>query len=451
MKRYIINGNVCLQSKVKKVDIEINNNVISNIGVNIEKVEGAEIIDAKGLTVIPGIIDFHTHLEEKGQLFNQIDTYSSGSKLAILNGITTINAFIVQNFNQSLAQAITSVAAQAENNTYCDYRWHLTPTRFSDINFSDISRWIDKGFKTFKFYTTYKTANLYLSYDRINEIIRRLKKYEPQIIIHCEDETIMNQMYIKHDFHDLSNYTKIHSEEAELTAIEKIIQLCKSIQTPIHIAHVSSSDAIGQIELAKRDCPITCETTPHYIFLNENRLQKDNKAHYFLTPPLRSEECRNYMEIKTSMGYPEILCSNHKAYSDDIYKSFVNDYRSMPSGMPSLGVLFPLFYDLLVKKHEWDLPKLMKKLSFNPANMAQIYPKKGTIAVGSDADLVIFDPNGKPRTVTSSLAKQYNAWSDFTTNVEIKEVLLRGTTVVKNGKLVNEDKRIGQALCDTNI
>ena len=157
------------------------------------------------------------------------------------------------------------------------------------------------------------------------------------------------------------------------------------------------------------------------------------------------------MEIKTSMGYPEILCSNHKAYSDDIYKSFVNDYRSMPSGMPSLGVLFPLFYDLLVKKHEWDLPKLMKKLSFNPANMAQIYPKKGTIAVGSDADLVIFDPNGKPRTVTSSLAKQYNAWSDFTTNVEIKEVLLRGTTVVKNGKLVNEDKRIGQALCDTNI
>ena len=269
MKRYIINGNVCLQSKVKKVDIEINNNVISNIGVNIEKVEGAEIIDAKGLTVIPGIIDFHTHLEEKGQLFNQIDTYSSGSKLAILNGITTINAFIVQNFNQSLAQAITSVAAQAENNTYCDYRWHLTPTRFSDINFSDISRWIDKGIKTFKFYTTYKTANLYLSYDRINEIIRRLKKYEPQIIIHCEDETIMNQMYIKHDFHDLSNYTKIHSEEAELTAIEKIIQLCKSIQTPIHI-DMSSSDAIDR--LTARDC--LCETTPHYIFHNENRLQR---------------------------------------------------------------------------------------------------------------------------------------------------------------------------------
>jgi dihydropyrimidinase len=446
MIRYIINGTVCLEHELKKCDIEITDGIITAIGEKLPKIPEGELIDASGLYVIPGIVDFHTHIQEKGLHFNQSETYRSGSKLAILNGITTINAFIVQNFNQSLAQAITSTAELAENNCYCDYRWHLTPTRFSDINYTDIGRWVDKGFGTYKFYTTYKQQNLYLTYERISEIIRRLKKYEPQFIIHAEDETIMNQVHISNDFRNFMNFARIHNEESELTAVEKIIKICKSTQTQIHMAHVSSSDAFGQIELAKRDCAITCETTPHYVFFNDQKLLEGDRANYFITPPLRNEECRHLMEVKTSMGYPEVICSNHKAFSDSDYQN-KDDYRNVPSGMPGMGALFPMFYDLLVGKYKWELPKLMSRLAINPAMLAKIYPKKGVIAVGSDADIVLFNPNGTQKQIMSSFEQSFNIWHEFQTKVEIKEVLLRGQSVVKNGQLLNEDQCKGKPLC----
>lgn len=446
MKKYIINGLVCLEHELKKCDIEITNERISAIADKLPRDPDAEVIDGNGFTLIPGIVDFHTHLEEKGQHFTMSDTYRSGTKLAVLSGITTVNAFIIQGFNQSLAQAISSVAAQAEHNAYCDYRWHLTPIRFSDINYTDIGRWIEKGFTTYKFYTTYKQANLFLSYERLSEVIRRMKKFEPQFIIHCEDETILNQSK-NNDFYSALNYAKIHNEEAELTAVEKVIGICRATQTQVHIAHVSSSDAFGQIELAKRDCAITCETTPPYIFLNDNKLAGQKHYRYLSTPPLRSEECRHLMEVKTSMGYPEILASNHKAFFDEDYETHQEDYRSLPNGLPSMGALFPLFYDLLVNKYQWDLPKLMKKLSVNPATAAKIYPQKGVIAVGSDADIVMFNPKGASRPIISSFTQNYNIWEDFNTAIEIKHVFLRGQQVVKDGQLSDEQNCTGKALC----
>jgi dihydropyrimidinase len=153
------------------------------------------------------------------------------------------------------------------------------------------------------------------------------------------------------------------------------------------------------------------------------------------------------MEVKVSMSYPEILSSNHKTYFDNDYEEHKSDFRALPKGISSLGALFPLFYDLLIKKYKWELPKLMQKFSVNPATLAKIYPRKGVIAVGSDADLVIFSDNGPERTIQGSDSQNFNVWENYKTNVDIKSVFVRGNLIVKDGKLKDENVCMGKPLC----
>lgn len=451
MKFYLVNANVCLEHELKVCDIEVTENKITALGVNLPKDPDAEVIDYKGFTIIPGLVDFNTHLDEKIGLYDLAEDYKTGSQFALMSGITTINAFITQGFNQSLTQAITNAAHKAEHNTFTDYRWHLTPTRFSEINYNDIFKWIEKGFSTFKFYTTYKQLNLYLPYEKIQEIVRRLKRYEPQFLLHCEDEAVMSSAKTKMENHkNPYSHTILRSEETENTAVDKLIDICRLTQTYIHIVHVSTSDSLGQIQLSKRECPISSEVCPHHIFFNNDMLNLEKGHRYLTTPPLRDETCRNYMELKLAMGYPDIIASNHKAYLKTDKDNFKDDYRSVPTGLPAMGALFPMFYDLLVKKHGWDLPKLMQKLSVNPARMAKIYPQKGSIVKGADADFVVFNPNGPSRKIVASLTDVYNPWDSFSTNVNIKNVFLRGHKVVEDGKLINPSEPIGKPLCITS-
>lgn len=449
MKTYIINGKVVFEEKVEITDIEITDEVISNIGVNLVREPDSKVIDAKGKLVLPGVVDFHAHFHETVGPYSSNETYSTGTEAGLLNGVTTVNCFITQNFNQSLTQAITTTIEKAKNKVYSDVRWHLTPTRFSDVNYNDIAKWIEKGFNTFKFYTTYKQSNLYLPYEKILEIVRRLSRYDPTIIIHCEDEAVINSAKVtSSDTKSPKVQNIIRNEESELTATEKIIDICRLSQVDIVVAHVSSSDTLGQIELAKRDCPIICEVTPAYIFLSEEHYKSENGHRYLVNPPLRSEECRALMEKKVLMDYAEVISSNHRCYSKEDKDRSKSDFRHTPAGIPSIGALFHLFADLFINKSDFPLETFIRKLSSNPARMAGIYPKKGVIATGSDADILVVNPASSERGVYGTLTNSYNPWEDRVTKFSFDYVFLRGEMVVKDNILVNKENKSGKILCD---
>ena len=447
MKTYIVNGTVVFEQKVEVSDIEINDGKITAIGVNLPKSPGATVIDAAGKYVFPGVVDFHTHFAEVNGLFTSNDSYTSGTKAAILNGVTTVNGFIQQNFNKALSQAITDTMELAKDNVYTHIRWHLTPTRFSDVNYSEISKWIERGLKTFKFYTTYKQQNLYLPYDKIQEILKRLRNYEPTVLIHCEDDAVISgSKILGQNYSTASTLSSMRNEESELRAVESIISICKNAQTDVIIAHVSSSDSMGQIQLAKRECPIHCEVTPPNIFLSEEAFLNDNGYRYNIFPPLRSRECRALMEKKILLDYAEIFSSNHRAYSKDAKDKSKNDIRNVPQGLPSVGVLFHLFTELFMTHPELPLHQFYRKLSSIPARFAGIYPQKGCIQVDSDADLLIVNMNGEPRELYGTLANSYNPWEGRKTKYRFDYVLLNGEIVVKSDKLVNESKMSGKIL-----
>ncbi len=449
MKTYIVNGLVCFEEHSEVCDIEITEDYISDIGVNLPRENGAKVIDAKGKLVLPGLVDFHAHFQETVGPYSSNETYTTGTNVALLNGITTVNCFVSQNFNQSLAVAIGSAIEKAKNNIFCDVRWHLTPTRFSDINYNDISKWIEKGFTSFKFYTTYKQSNLYLPYEKLLEIVRRLNRYDPTIIVHCEDEAVMNSARISNgEPKNIKSQGLIRNEEAELFATEKVIDICKQTQVNIVIAHVSSSDTLGQIELAKRECPLICEVTPHYVFLNDDLYNQENGHKYLIIPPLRNEECRELMQKKVLMDYADIFSSNHRTYSKQDKDRSKADYRQVPSGIPTIGALFHLFSDLFINQYDFPLHVYVRKISSNPARMAGIYPQKGVIAINSDADIIVVNPNATPKTIIPTLVDSYNPWEDFKTGFSIDFVFLRGQMVVKDNKLVNEENKSGKILCD---
>jgi len=448
MKTYILNGTVVLEQKVEVCDIEITDERITQIGKNLSPASGATVIDATGKYVFPGLVDFHTHFQESSGIFTSNETYTTGTNVGILNGVTTVNCFIVQNFNLSLTQAITSAFEMAKDKVYCDIRWHLTPTRFSDVNYGDIAKWIEKGFSTFKFYTTYKQENLYLGYDKLLEIIKRLSVHEPTILLHCEDDAIINgARYAGYNLQSATSFNKMRSEDAELTAVEKVIDICRHTQTDIVIAHVSSADALGQIGLAKRDSPILCEVTPPHVFLSDDVYYGENGHRFNIIPPLRSNECRRLMEVKVLLDYAEVFSSNHRVYSKDYKDRSKHDIRNVPQGLPTLGALFHLFVKLCLSNDgKMPLHLFYRKFSSNPARLAGIYPRKGVIAVDSDADILVVNMDAPPREIYGTLVNAYNPWEGMMTTYAMEYVFLRGQMVVKDDALVDARNKSGKIL-----
>ena len=203
MKYLIKNGTVCFEGGLKKSNILIEDGKF----LSFEDANTENIIDAAGCYILPGMIDIHTHLDDKIGNYYLADTYKSGSEIAIKNGITTIFSFVTQQLNDSLANALNIAINKAKGNSYCDYMWHLTPVRFEETDWKYIFGIIEKGFKTFKFYTTYKNEGLFCDYDMLNKIFTKLENYKVTILLHCEDNDIIENVNTNIDLKNSFSHT----------------------------------------------------------------------------------------------------------------------------------------------------------------------------------------------------------------------------------------------------
>jgi dihydropyrimidinase len=415
-----------------------------------------EIIDASGFYVLPGMIDIHTHLDDNVGKYNLADNYRTGSEIAVLNGITTLYSFVTQGKNETLKQAIDRAKQKSYGNTFCDVMWHLTPTGFNDDNWNDIYECIEIGFKTFKFYTTYKKAGIYSSYEKLEEIFGKLNKYGLTFLIHCEDNEIIEKESAKN--YNLSksySHALLRPKESEIKAINKLIGLARKYNIKMHIVHVSTSEGADLINDAKKDIKITCETAPHYLFLNDEYLKKENGHRWICSPPLRDEKNTIAMKSKARKGYFDIYATDHCAFTkkdkDAEFGNSEKDVRNVPNGIAGIGALPHLTFKLYSDNFNGAMFELSKRLSANPAKITGIYPRKGAIKIGSDADLVILNPNGKEKNIKSSLSNVYETYPGFKTKLSFKYVFVRGNLVVKDDKILGENNLIGKDLIKYNI
>ena len=335
MKYLIKNGTVCFEEGLKKSDILIDSGKFVSFE-NSDSVIPENIIDADGCYILPGMIDIHTHLDDKIGNYYLADTYKTGSEVAIKNGITTIFSFITQKLNDTLENAVNTAKSKANGNSYCDYMWHLTPVSFEDSDWKFILDLIEKGFKTFKFYTTYKNAGIFCDYEQLEKIFIKLNNSGVTILVHCEDNEVIENAVTNIDLQNPFSHTLLRPKDAEIAAVNKILNISGKYKIKIHIVHVSTSEGAEILNNVKEKILTTCESAPHYLILSDDYLKRKDGFKWICSPPLRDKLNVKELREKALEGYFDVFASDHCTYfKKDKNKSGTETKSSSGTSFPT--------------------------------------------------------------------------------------------------------------------
>jgi len=448
MKKLLIkNGNIVNSGKIEKADILIENDKIKEIGENLTLKEG-EIIDAKGNYILPGIIDSHVHfqLPVKGTI--TADDFYTGTKAAVCGGVTTIIDFAhPENKSESLLEAIEKRKAEAEKNMCVDYSLHATIISSNDTILKEIPKLIDSGITSFKLYMTYREEGIMVDDADLYFIMRTLAKFDGLPVVHAENNSLIEKLRIK--YLNLGKTRAIYHaisrpNFAEDEAIRRIIYLAGITNCPLFIFHLSTKEGLSSFTNAKKKGKnVWAETCPHYLLLNENRLRGKDGNLFIMSPPLRTNEDKNALWHGLKRSDISVISTDHCSFN--LQQKSASDFSKVPSGLPGVETLLPLIYTHGVLKKRITINNLVEVLCENPAKIYGLYPGKGTVSTGSDADIVIFDPK-KEVTIDHKNLHMNVDWSPYQ-GWKLKGypiyTILRGNIIYKYGKFYGE-KRLGK-------
>jgi dihydropyrimidinase len=406
----------------------------------------AEVIDATGLHVVPGFIDVHVHVADRIGRFELADDFATASEIALRNGITTFCTFATQRPGEALAETVARYRSRAEGRCFCNVGLHLTPTA-RPWDWDAIEGLIAAGCRTIKLYTTYRDAGLLSDWREIEDAMWVLAGIGGRLLLHCEDDGVLGGIDVSAlDVTRPETHGLLRPEAAEVEAVRRAVALAERSGCPLHVVHVSTAAAARVIASARARAPVTCETGPQYLLLSDEHLRGRDGSRFLCTPPLRGEATRAAVETLLAAGAIDLLATDHCAFRRADKDNWRDDFRAVPNGLPGLGALVPLAFEVLAERNGLPLGTLVERLSANPARVLGLYPRKGTITIGADADLAVLDPDAPPRPIVSTLADAYDPWSDRHSRLRARHVLLGGRQVVHDGALLEPDRPAGRLL-----
>jgi dihydropyrimidinase len=443
------NGTIATASDVFRADIGVKDGRIAAIGKELGM--GYREIDAYGQLVLPGGIDSHCHIEQKSSLgVMTADDFFTGTRSAACGGTTTIIPFAAQHRGMSVRQVVKEYHDCAGPKAVIDYAFHLIisdPTE--QVLCQELPELIANGYTSFKIYMTYEA--LKLDDRQILEVLSVARREGALVMVHAENHDMIAWLTGKllSSGHDAPKFHAIaHVKTAEREATHRVISLAELVDVPLLIVHVSEIEAIEQIRWAQsRGLKIYGETCPQYLFLTADDLDRPGfeGAKYMCSPPPRNKASQEAVWAGLKAGVFQVFSSDHAAYRyDDVEgkMKFGNPapFKKVPNGVPGLEVRLPLLFSEGVNKSRIELTEFVALSSTNAAKLYGLYPRKGTIAVGSDADLAIWDPD-KEVTITQKImhdAMDYTPYEGRTVKGWPVTTLVRGQPVYENGAFVGE-------------
>ncbi len=445
MKTLIRNGRMALDGCLQHLDVLVEDGRITAVG-SLGEVLVEREIDAAGCYVLPGFIDFHTHVDDQIGPYYLADTYESATRAALENGITTLCTFVTQGPDETLLQAMARARAKAEGQSHSDVLWHLTPTTFSPADLATLKVLLSGGYRTLKLYTTYKSAGIYASYDRIEELFTSLGPLGSQFLIHCEDDGIIEAVDPTGlDLSKAFTHTRLRPEAAEIVAIQRVVELALAHRTSMHVVHVSTLEGARHLVANRGKGDLSFETCPQYLFLDESWLAREDGHRWLCSPPLRGDRL-SFLEL-IRQGAADIIATDHCPFcTRDKDNWNGQDFRVVPNGMPGISALPHVTWKIWEDDPDRAAMGLATHLSLNPAHRAGIGDRKGALQPGMDADIVVLDPRGPERPLRSTSADAFEAFPGFTSHLAFRHVLLHGETRVQDGRLTQPAAPTGRLL-----
>ena len=440
MRTLIRNGRVVTAVDDYKADILIEGETVSTIGAKLD-VEADRVIDAAGKLVIPGGIDPHTHMELPFGGTQASDDFRTGTVAAAHGGTTTIIDFAVQYKGQALSEGLDAWHAKAEGKAAIDYGFHLIVTDLEDERVPELYRAMDEGVTSFKLFMAY--PGVFLADDAT--IFRAMSAAGSRgglICMHAENGIVINEI-IKRALAEGRTAPKYHALTrptiAEAEGVHRAIAISEMAESPVYIVHLSCADALKQVREARdRGLPAFAETCPQYLFLSTDDYGEGFEgAKYVMTPPLR--EKWNQQELWKGLRTDDlqVISTDHCPFCMKEQKELGrDDFSKIPNGAPGVEHRMSLIYDGGVVQNRVSLNRFVELTSTAAAKMFGLFPRKGTIAVGSDADIVVFDPE-RVQTISASthhMNVDYSAYEGRKVQGTVETVLSRGRVVVEDGE-----------------
>ncbi|HVG30492.1 MAG TPA: dihydropyrimidinase [Pyrinomonadaceae bacterium] len=444
MKTLIRNGRVITAVDDYKADILIDGETVSTIGARLD-VEADRVIDASGKLVIPGGIDPHTHMELPFGGTQASDDFRTGTIAAAHGGTTTIIDFAVQYKGEALRQGLDNWHAKAEGKAAIDYGFHLIVTDLEDERVPELYKAMDEGVSSFKLFMAY--PGVFLADDAT--IFRAMSAAGSRgglICMHAENGIVINEI-IKRALAEGRTAPKYHAltrpTVAEAEGVHRAIRIAEMAESPVYIVHLSCADALNQVREARdRGLPAFAETCPQYLFLSiDDYGEGFEGAKYVMTPPLREKWNQQELWKGLKSDDLQVISTDHCPFCMKEQKELGRgDFSKIPNGAPGVENRMALIYNGGVVEQRISLNRFVELTSTAAAKMFGLFPRKGTIAVGSDADIVIFDPDREQTfsVETQHMNADYSAYEGKTVKGVVELVLSRGRVVVENGEFKGE-------------
>ncbi|MFD4707083.1 dihydropyrimidinase [Gottfriedia sp. NPDC058432] len=444
MKKIIRNGTIVTATDTYKADILIEENKITAIGLNLDCTD-VEMIDATDHYIFPGGVDPHTHLDMPFGGTVTKDDFESGTIAAAFGGTTTIIDFCLTNKGESLQKAIETWHEKSKNKAVIDYSFHLMIGEINDEVLQELPRVIEKeGITSFKVFMAYK--NVFQADDAtLYRTLLAAKEYGALVMVHAENGDVVDYLInqalaegkVEPIYHALTRPPEVEGE-----ATGRAATLTGLANSQLYVVHVTCAEAVEKITEARNNgIDIWGETCPQYLVLDQSMLEKPDfeGAKYVWSPPLREKWNQDVLWNALKNGNLQTLGSDQCSFDFKGQKDLGrDDFSKIPNGGPMIEDRVSILFSEGVKKGRITLNQFVDISSTRSAKLFGLYPEKGTIAVGSDADLVIFDPNSK-RTLSSEthhMAVDYNAFEGMEVTGEPVSVLVRGEFVIKEKQFV---------------